>query len=324
MVPPPLAFVLGSVFAKVKQTASETQSLERIVFYCKDFILKGWNDGTTAHRNSVDRSEMDSYWTDIANALYMVKKEHIDLAWKFTDQACERARAGSFFDRPDIGTLKNLLSILSTINSSLLPNLRDTILEYLTELFQIRLHPLHPLVHICRVLQSEPTNVEISERALRSVLNLLEVSIGEIHTDTLQIRQALIRLLRRSGNHDASKLLCEEHLDICTNSFGQNALPSRRATQDLTHILMAKGEFDKAFEISKKQMERTREFLGRDFPDELAVYTIEDLAELHAKREQADEAIFILHEAYFGARRLWGETASSTVYIREKIRLKQV
>jgi hypothetical protein len=85
------------------------------------------------------------------------------------------------------------------------------------------------------------------------------------------------------------------------------------------HVLIAKKELVQAMTICEDLMERTRRHLAKSFPDELAVYTLEDLAELCELHESPGRCLFLLHEGYFGAVRLWGAEASATEYILSKI-----
>jgi hypothetical protein len=307
-----------------------TLGLEKIISLSQDYILvalesRMQNMPAQPHEAQLlpwfpdsESAAMHGFWTDAKNALYMAKKLEKDMTFTFASRACASIQTPTSVEI-NLGTLKDVLATLSPTNATSCLPLRDHLLHYLSGILAMRFGMQHPLVLLCGELRQETSNQEIYETALRFAIELIETAQGTQPSDTLVFRRELIRLLRRSGDLCRSGELCVEQEAYCVREFGIDALVTRRTTSDRVHILLAKKELVQAMEICEDLIERSRRHLGKAFPDELAVYALEDLAELCELHESPGRCLFLLHEAYFGAVRLWGAEASSTEYILSKI-----
>ncbi|KNG48397.1 hypothetical protein TW65_04919 [Stemphylium lycopersici] len=311
---------------------SPTVGLEKIISLSQDYILATLESRIQSmlappdetHLLSwlpdVESAAMHSFWVDIKNSLYMAKKHEKNMTFTFASRACAAIQAPTTVET-NLGTLKDVLATLSPTNARSCLPLRDGLLHYLSEILGMRFGMQHPLAILCGELRQETSNLEIYEIALRFAIELIEITQGTQPSDNLAFRRELIRLLRRSGALYESEKLCVEQETYCVREFGTDALVTRRATSDLVHVLMAKKELVQAMAICEDLIERSRRHLAKAFPDELAVYALEDLAELCELHESPTRSLFLLHESYFGAVRLWGAGASTTEYILSKIQV---
>lgn len=307
-----------------------TFGLERIIKLSHDYILAALESrmrNTLAQPHEAqllpwfpdtESSAMRAFWVDTKNALYMAKKRETGMTFSFASSACAAIQAPTNVET-SIGTLKDVLATLSLTNANPCLQLRDHLLHYLSEILGLRYGTQHPLVLLCSELRQQTTDPQIYETALRSAMQFIGTKQGTQSPDTLSFRRELIRLLRRSQNLCQAEELCVEQEAYYVQQSGSNALVTRRATSDLVHILMAKKDLVRAMAICEDLLERSRQHLAKDFPDELAVYALEDLAELCELGGSSGRSLFLVHEAYFGAVRLWGAEASSTKCIFAKI-----
>jgi hypothetical protein len=295
----------------------QSTTLEAILFLTRTY-LHGCLEFSQIpdSRNGPQSWSATDFWSGVRNAIYFLKIGWPELAWPVLSNACDNILAKM---PVSIDMLRELLSTLAPSNTSICPPIRQQLLAYLASMLKLRVGDGHPLAAICQHLQTEVQGMDISESALRSSLEILENALGQEDGNVFNIRNALIVLLRRGGNLQASEWMCRTQIKNSERVYGMSSSYTRTAMSELVHNYTARKSYEQARAVCEDILQRGRYEYGIGDPDESAVWAMEDFAEILELQNDRMQSLKVLHEAQAGAFHLWGVEAASSVCISRKI-----
>lgn len=256
------------------------------------------------------------FWRDLKTALYLLKVGSLTMGWAVLHATCESA-AEIVASQP-LAFLRITFTTLSPGNVWKFPALRNSLLNFLAAMLQIKLGVAHPTVQICQQLQRDEESQKTSEAALRLMGNSFEKSLGHHHDETFQNYRALIICQRRNDDLTAaenSALALVERLESSSGGAGQLVL----ALSELSHVLKEQMRYEEAISLCVRILQNEKQDSDAP-PEKLSIYTREDIAELHRLQGNLLVESSYLSEALPISLRLFGHEATS-VHILDKLRV---
>ncbi|KAK3489862.1 hypothetical protein B0T13DRAFT_480924 [Neurospora crassa] len=317
---------------------SRTRTLDIITLSLRDYYdwqIRNVPDGITPDdflgQGTADASQQ--YWSSIKNAIYLIKlsassaqsdaTQRPDLrAWPALSEAGRDAAAAMTSQPFDF--LRNLFATLSPANVRARPELRTILLQFLASEANNNFSPTHPIARICTELNNDEDCQEISRRALQCMVDLFS-RLGQRRFVSFKLLDSLATLLRRNGEFDAAMVIVTELFKACRQEFGPYAEQTRAVQNELAHFYMVVDDGDQALQHCMAVIRRPPpEGLANDpkiafHQDGIAAHTMEDVAEIHEKRGDLDQAIVWLERAADVALRVWGPQAVATGHIIDKL-----
>ena len=262
--------------------------------------------------------EVSQFWNNTAQGFYLLKVAAPHRAWP-TLQKTLQIPARSVAAHPLI-LLKKLFSTLSPTNTRISPQARRLILNHLSK---TELGPWHPVTVITSQLLRDNHDQDVSKEILLSILRILNDELGWKHDLTMDLRRAVIIMLRRSLDLDAADDMATKFLYDAQQEFGPGSLQARTLATELAHVRVDKGEYRTAAKLSlavvghPESTPRTA-FVGPSFHDGQAIYAMEDLANIHSRLGEIDSSVIWLEKAAHDAWDLWKDDVAS-VHICDKL-----
>lgn len=285
-------------------------------------------DDYLGHRAS---DESARYWGTVKDAIYLVKlsagpvRDHGQppdrCAWHALSEAGCLA-VGAMTSHP-FDFLRNLFATLSPANTSARPELRGIFLQFLARQAENCFSPNHPITRICQELQRDEGCQEISRRSLQCMLDVFNSRLGRSRAVTFKLLDSLATLLRRSGEFHAGMKIMTELLKSCRQVFGPHSDMTRSVESELAHFYMLAGLCDVALGHCMSVVTRPEAPDMQDEPclyeDAIAVYAMEDIAEIYQRRGDVEQSVMWLRRAAPIAMSLWGLKAVATGHIIDKL-----
>jgi hypothetical protein len=257
------------------------------------------------------------FWQQINYGIYYLKMENESLgrpllleSYLMIPQLCR--------DQP-FSFVKDLFSTLSVANTNQIGlSVRKDILT----LFKIQSLAIygdsHNLTIICASLCEQEGSDEVSGKVLKAMLGATRKYLPENHDEVFRLHRDLIRFLRRTTQYAQAKSEATVLISSCERLYDKNHVKSRLAHTEYMHILKDEGSLDEALLLAEDILQRGRLSLNYAFPDDRAVYTMEDIADIYDKLDCIGECINWLNQAYKAALKVW-ENHSSTEHIMDKL-----
>ena len=317
---------------------SKTRSLEIITMSIRDFY--DWQlqtipegvlpDDYLGHRST---DESLQYWSTVKNAIYLIKISAGSMgdlnnrpdarAWPALAEAGGIAAAA--MDSQPFDFLRNVFATLSPANTSARPELRTILLQFLATEARNKHSPHHPIARICDELQKDEDCQEVSRRALQCMLDTFNSRLGRSRAVTFKILDSLATLLRRNGEFEAAMEIVQELLTSCRQVFGNDSDQARTVENEVAHFYMVADECDQALEHCMNVVKRPgaaespSETESVFYQDGISAHTMEDIAEIHQRRGDVEQAIKWLDRAASIALNVWGPKALATSHIVDKM-----
>ena len=272
-----------------------------------------------------------TFWKNVKNGIYFLKKQSPHLAWPLLNDACGSAL--EVFSQTPLLFLSDVFGVLSPVNTKVCPQVRTELLRYLVGMASIKFQSKnHPLVIVLRELCTDTPHGEASETALNLTLTLFAQILGPDHTATFAVYRSFISLLRRDKRLEQAKQQAECLVETCKQSlvlgsaFGipQLQRPSIGmielciALTELVHTYMDLQEHHLAKSTCGSILHHYKIIQGSDFPNNRAAYAMEDMAEICILMGEREEALSWMRSALQASSRLRGAQDASTEHIKDK------
>ncbi|OQU98192.1 Clr5 domain-containing protein [Cladophialophora immunda] len=317
-------------------------NMELLLHQTRSYYLDVMGSSVTDSFNSgshvVDNTTV--FWSNVKSGIYFLKKQFPNLAWPLLNEAC--VLAGDVFAQTPVLFLNSVFTVLSPINTRVYPQVRSTLLRYLSSMAAIKLKSRqHPLAVICREIARDGALGEASEAASNLTLALCTQTLGRDHGATFAVHRSLISLLRRAKRLDAAKRQGETLVNVTeqalTSSLSSSSSRSsvdiyhRRpagvvmtdlctALTELVHVHMDLGQHAVARGLCSSVIQNYQTIQGVHFPDTRAAYAMEDMAELGLCLGDRADAVYWLRQALDASCMLRGEADAATQHVRDKLR----
>ncbi|KXX81671.1 hypothetical protein MMYC01_202048 [Madurella mycetomatis] len=280
-------------------------------------------------RRYSDASER--YWSTIKDAIYLIKISDGSMedlehrpdrrAWPaFAEAGCLAAEA--MMSHP-FDFLRNLFATLSPANTSVRPELRGILLQFLGSEAQSSLSPNHPITLICQELQGDGDCQEVSRRSLQCMLDLFNNRLRRSRAVTFRLLDSLATLLRRNGEFHAAMDIIVELLKSCRQAFGPASDEARTVENELAHFYMSIDECDLALDhcmsVVTRQPVVSSEGTTVFYQDGISAHTMEDIAEIFQRRGDMEQCVTWLERAASIALSVWGPRSIATGHIIDKM-----
>ncbi|GAB1313664.1 hypothetical protein MFIFM68171_03874 [Madurella fahalii] len=271
------------------------------------------------------------YWSTIKDAIYLIKISDGSMedlehrpdrrAWPAFAEA-GRLAAEAMRSHP-FDFLRNLFATLSPANTSVRPELRGILLQFLGSEAQSNLSPNHPITLICQELQRDEDCQEVSRRSLQCMLDLFNSRLDQSRAVTFRLLDSLSTLLRRNGEFHAAMEIIVELLKSCRQVFGPASDETRTIENELAHFYMSIDECDLALDHCMSVVTRPPSEASEGktvfHQDGISAYTMEDIAEIHRRRGDVEQCIAWLERAASIALDVWGPKSIATGHIIDKM-----
>ena len=214
-------------------------------------------------------------------------------------------------DQDTASILIELLSILSPVNTSTYPYVRNGLLRHLSKLAGEQLPQGHPITLVINNLKDGNRDKYISIRALTFIVERLSSTLSPVHELTQLATDRLCVLLRRSGDYSEALRVAWGGARTIRSVLGPGSLPERMLLRRIVHVY--KGQRDwiaslsTCFDIVGQQQ---LDVPNPDplYHDECAVYTMEDIAEMCECAGNLEQAVAWLKQAKISGGMLSGQT----------------
>jgi hypothetical protein len=260
------------------------------------------------------------FWSPVKTATYFLKTPHSSrLAWPLLRKAGEDVR--ECFTQVHFSFLRGLFGIISPSGLRFHPGVRTVLLKYLSQVCSERFGTTHPIYIICNQLAVDGGAREVSQRSMDFMLRLQKrnQSISQGETDEgFFTQKALVSLYRRDNDLDAAERLAIDFNETCRRRFGILSHETFAAMMELVYLYTCKGEYTRGAVVCSEALTLRQTILGPAYPDKIAVYAMENMAEVYGYMGNIEECAAWLRQALTHSWNLKGGTAS-TIHIRDKL-----
>ena len=307
--------------------------LQNVQYYCGRQLDLVSNGNAQPHALSFGCSPFSVELRDnLSNGLYLLKISSVfpdgqNRAWPALHRACAVAKSVMHTEPFDL--LRVVLATLSPANTTChLLALRAKLLKYLGNIATDCLGPMHPLPAILEQLQRDQDDPAVASRGLICMSDVFSARLGAFHDTTLRLQSSLVVHARRSGDLDSTEQTASSLLLAIQARLGERSPATRRAAQDLAHIKMARKQYTEALQacdlvlgrpVSSSPGVAALEVTLHE--DDLAVHSMEDVAEIFEHLGDIEAASRWLRFAAEVAVPLWGREAVGTAHIIDKLAL---
>jgi hypothetical protein len=325
---PGRAFVQTSSLASttfIRVGGPEVDGLQAIMDAIQGEINRAAGTSTFGAQSLV--VEQSQFWHETGRSIYLRKvgtpQQSIDLL----KRACEIAPAEKeLFRSNPLASIREILTTLSPANTKIDPTLRRTILQILSDMFNVNFGQHHPLAVVSHQLQLHLEQFELPSRALTYMLNQLELNLGSMHPMTFKTKSAYVRLLRRDRDYERADKAGRQLLKHVSETFGEGSEPARKAAREFENILMEQEKWletlQVCFSIVGQSMEDV-EYVNPKYRDKCAIYVMQDIAKCCHKLGNSELKEAWLKEALSASADVWGEDSYVTQHIRDKVEGRQ-
>ena len=261
-------------------------------------------------------SQASHFWSSVRHGLHILNISSPEMAWPMISQALQDS-ADAIVEQP-LYFVRELFVTLSPANTDTHPEMRTILLKHLCS---ANLPPSHPIAVILSELLEHGHALDLSLKALSTLLEMFTFIFGWTNHATLELRRAVIANLRKSGDHDQAGEMARRLLQATRQEFGHESLEARLAAAEWSHVLFDTEDYCPAAKLSLfviMQPGPSQSFFGTRFRDTNALYAIEDMANMHAKMGEVEASIVWLEMA---AQDAWDllEDDAATGYIFDKL-----
>jgi hypothetical protein len=221
------------------------------------------------------------YWNAIKQAIYLSKLSRTRQAMEAQNEATALASEG-VFAIPSLDSIREVLTTLSPVNTAVWPDLRVLTLEYLITITTAEFNHGHQVTVVMDQLLHDGGDQQVSEDALKFMVEECTNVLTEYHTVTVRAQLALVKLLRRSRAYYDAACKAVKLLQTCVRGTSLDSVWSRMVARELAHIFKAIGHPEEADKIAREIVVMHRLQGSGDVVlhnDECAIYTMEDIAE---------------------------------------------
>ena len=256
------------------------------------------------------------FWHHVKYGIYLLKVSAPVRAWETLHKAYQ-IPAGFVVAQP-LDFVKELFTTLSPANTKIYPQARKLLMKHLGS---ANLEVSNPLSVLIEQLSRDVNAEESSRRAFHSMLGMFTYALGWTHPKTLELRRAMITVLRRASEYEEAGDMADRLLAESQDEFGSGSPQARMAATELAHVNVDRGDYGRASKLSMSVVahsDLTHDVVGPRFHDSRAVYAMEDLADIHARMGQMEPSLVWLEKAAHDAWDLWKNDVA-TVHIFDKL-----
>jgi hypothetical protein len=267
-----------------------------------------------ASSGSVPNAQTNHFWHDCETAIYLLRIGSTALGWK-TLHTCWETAAENLLSQP-ITLLQKVLTTLHPCGSlRAFPEVSDSTLKFIANLVEIKLGISHPLVQICDHIRQDNEGPKTAESTLTLMSSLFEEHLGQLHHETFQTNIALINRYSQNGDISAAELTARQLVQIIESS-PQRPIQLPKALRKLAHVLKIQGRYGEAILVQQRIVSDLKMFI----PEDLRIYTREDIAELQRLQGNLFMESESLREALLSAQRLFGPNQAPSLHIWDKFK----
>ncbi|KAF2143126.1 uncharacterized protein K452DRAFT_317361 [Aplosporella prunicola CBS 121167] len=303
-------------------------NLEFVLFNIRTFYTEGNFDPPPAIQRA-------AFWKDTESAIYFMKVTKGAVRGSSQSQTRglrllknSTADASSDLNQGTAILLIELLSTLSPINTTTCPYVRESMLQYLSELARKQLPRDHPIALVINKLKDDNGDKDLTLRAFTFIVERLRATLGPIHELTRFATKSLCALLRRSGDYVEALRVTNDGLRAIRALLGPGSLQERLLSRQVEHVYMDQCDWPAALGVCFDIV--GQKHLGAPNPDPryhdtCAVHTMEDIAKICESVGNLEQAVAWLKQARISGGMAWGRT-EELAHIQDKLNelLKQM
>ncbi|KAF4968197.1 hypothetical protein FSARC_4387 [Fusarium sarcochroum] len=265
-----------------------------------------------ADSDGVPYMRANQFWHDCETAIYLLRIGSTALGWS-TLHTCWGIAADSFLSQP-VTLLQKVLTTFHPHGSlKKFPEVSNSTLKFTADLIEIKLGISHPLVQICRNIQHDNEGPKTAESTLTLMSSLFEKHLGPHHHQAFQTNTALINRYSQNSNFTAAERTAQR-LANNSESSPTRSVQLPKALRKLAHVLKSQGRYEEAILFQQRIVGE----LEDSIPEDLRIYTKEDIAELQRLQGNTYLESEYLLEAFLNAQRFFGPNQAPTLHIWDK------
>lgn len=238
-------------------------------------------------------------------------------AWEAFSEGCELA--GAVLGEQHRGLLKLICLLFSDHRWGQFPELRAALFRYFSGMSTKLLGERHPLSIILRLCKNPVVFRNSSQIMLKVILDVSAAHLCGTTAEIGQLERASCDVLRLNGEYADAESMAKTLVKKCEALHGRNNEETRRALRRLAHIYIDQGRNDLAEQVYHDVIERGKEELGDDFPDDSCVFAYQNLAKIAIHRGDNFGAQVFWKHAHDGAVYQFGFDDNESCYCRQQI-----
>lgn len=295
---------------------NKLQAIDKLGLLTKAYYQRLLHEHTVSTDFTIALTQNRTMWTNIKSAIYYWKVPKNHGGNNYSLARTEFSKVGqklfSVVRSQPFPLLKDMHSTLAPAAMGNTFNLRTEILREYRQAARHCLGPTHTFTQICDAMVENDGSDELSVTVLRIMLYESELVLPAEHPELFELHRALIRLYRRTREYVQAE---EAALTLIQKTIG---LQARLALTEYVYILCDQGRYEEALPWAEGVNDCAKRDLGQGYPDEKAIYGMEDIADICEKLGRTEDSIHWLRQAFPAALSIWGDSPS-TIHIWEKL-----
>ena len=316
-----LAFTPGPIIRQPAHFNSKLMATEKSFYLSQEYYNVKVQEYALRFQHGTPESPILTqnrrFWRKVKSGIYYFKMGSDDLARPELDEAFEMIPF--LCEQQPFPLLKDIHTTISPLATRVRPTLRIELLRAFGQYAVNILGPRHKFSEICQILCTEEGSDEVSITTVQVMLDALEQVLPPEHPEIFDFRRAIIRFHRRNEELLKAEWLSLLLIERSESLHGKNHVNVRLAMTEYVYVLKDQNRYDEALNVAEGVLYRGRLDQGLEFPDERSIWAMEDVAEIYDKLGRIDDCIDLLEKAWRAALSKWGDRASSSVHIHDKL-----
>jgi tetratricopeptide (TPR) repeat protein len=243
--------------------------------------------------NLVDRlpeiRDDQGLWYKFYLAVVMLKRKEPSVGWNLVEEGCKITRG--ILEQPSRSFFPNLYNHFGSHKWDEFESLRLQILQYLKGMSAVLLGTNHPLTIILRHLAIEGFLKNVSEPALKIMLDVYAHTLYSMHPDVIQAERSLCMVFRRQNEFSTATDRVTTMLRHSEQVNGRYDTNTRRCMRRLGHLYRYQERYADAEKMYRDVIQLAEDSsVNRGDLDDLALCTVHDLVSITFQAHQFEAA----------------------------------
>jgi hypothetical protein len=246
--------------------------------------------------------------------------------WRMLGETCDMFH--QVLDQQSQGLFSLLFFAFSDNDWSLYPDLRTHVLRFFTKVSAARLGCNHPMSIVLYHMQEQDIFASAVTPAYEVLMDVSGENLSPEHEEVWRIKDNYCSMLRRRGEYAAVDSHGLRFLNQCEEVFGRLHWRTRSLLLELGDVHHWQGLHEIAECEYQDILQRAREDLGDEFPDDLCIYALQHLAMISEDRGDVAQSKEYWRQMLAGAIKKLGmhdeRTTHLTVLLEKSFRRQAI
>jgi hypothetical protein len=246
--------------------------------------------------------------------------------WRMLGETCDMFHR--VLDQQSQGLFRLLFFAFSDNDWSMYPDLRTHVLRFFTKVSAARLGCNHPMSIVLYHMQEQDIFADAVTPTYEVLMGVSGENLSPKHDELWRIKDNYCSMLRRRGDYAAVDSHGLRFLNQCEAVFGRLHWRTRSLLLELGDVHHWQGLHEIAECEYQDILQRAREDLGDEFPDEYCIYALQHLAMISEDRGDVAQSQEYWRQMLAGAIKKLGmhdeRTTHLTVLLEKSFRRQAV